>query len=137
MTRLVLPKYLLKAICKTEIRFDRRSVVSHRVEESLWLKANDSVTLGSPSNLKISLIAEIASMAGAGRINEGSASKGIYSVVRRFPPVPVPGYGSCHVCLLLELKYRMQIDLVLRRQRLGCKVCATGEKGVEGPKGMI
>ncbi len=39
MTRLVLPRHSLEAICKTDIPFDRRCVVSHRVKESLWLKA--------------------------------------------------------------------------------------------------
>jgi hypothetical protein len=60
MTRLVLPRHSLEAICKTDIPFDRRCVVSHRVKESLWVKAskvecNDDVLRGSPSNLKISL----------------------------------------------------------------------------------
>jgi hypothetical protein len=37
---------------------------------------------GSPPNLEISLIAEIAGTAGAGWINQDSASKSMYPVLR-------------------------------------------------------
>jgi hypothetical protein len=111
----------LEAICKTDVPFDRRGVVSHRVEEGFWFKAgeiecNDRVTHRSPPNLKISLVAEIARMACAGWINQRSASESIDAVVGRFPPIPVPGNGSSHVRSQLELKHRMHVDQVLRSQ---------------------
>ena len=76
----------LEAICKAEIRFDRRGVVGHRFEKSPWLKAgkvecDDCMLYGRPSNLEISLIAKIARMAGIGWINQDSTSKSIDPVV--------------------------------------------------------
>jgi hypothetical protein len=44
-------------------------------------ECNDDVAHGRPPNLEISLIAEIAGMAGSGWVNQDSASKSIYSVV--------------------------------------------------------
>jgi hypothetical protein len=77
----------LKAIGKTDVSGDRPGIVGYRVEKTPWLKAgqvkcNDDVWRGSPPNLEISLIAEIAGMAGTGWINQDSASKSIYPVVR-------------------------------------------------------
>jgi hypothetical protein len=78
---------LLEAIRKADIRSDGPGVVCQGVEKSPWLKAgkvecNDDVSRGSPSNLEISMIAEIAGMAGAGWINQDPASKSTYPVVR-------------------------------------------------------
>jgi hypothetical protein len=77
----------LEAIRKTDIRGDGRGVVGHAVEKSPWLKTckvecNDNLSRGSPPNFKISLVAEIAGMAGTGWINQYSASKSIYPVMR-------------------------------------------------------
>jgi hypothetical protein len=136
---------LLETIRKTGIRGDGPGVVIQRVEKSSWLEAGevegkDDVLRGSPANLEISLIAEIAGAAGSGWINQHSASESVYSVVRGFPPVPVPGEGARNVRLQLELNDWMQIDQVLGPEygrRLGGKICATGEKRVEGAESLI
>ena len=63
-------------------QYDGRGVVGHGVEKSPWTKAGkieryDDVSYRSPPNLEISLIAEIAGMAGTGWINQGVAPKSI------------------------------------------------------------
>jgi hypothetical protein len=78
--------FTLETICKTGIRFDRRSVVGHRFEKSPWLKAgtvecDDCMRHGRPPNLEITLSTEIARMAGIGWIHQGSAAKSINPVV--------------------------------------------------------
>ena len=78
---------LLEPIRETEIRSEGAGVVSHRVEKRPGLKAekvecDDGVWRGRPANLQISLRAEIAGMAGAGWIDQGSAPNRIYPVVR-------------------------------------------------------
>ena len=78
--------YSLEAIRKAKIRFDRRGVVGHRFEKGPWLKAgkiecDDGMRHGRPPNLEISLITEIARMAGISWINEGSTAKSIDPVV--------------------------------------------------------
>jgi hypothetical protein len=86
---------LLESIRKADIRSDGSGVVCQGVEKSPWLKAgkvecNDDVSRGSPSNLEISLIAEIEGTAGASWINQDSASKSIYPVVRLTPSSTSP-----------------------------------------------
>ena len=76
----------LEAKRKPDICGDRRGVVGRRVEKSPRHKAckierEDDVSYGSPPNLEIALIAEIAGMAGAGWINQRVTSKSIYPVV--------------------------------------------------------
>jgi hypothetical protein len=77
----------LEAIRKADIRLDGSGVVRQCLEKGPWRKTcevecNDNVSHGSPPNLKISLIAEIAGTAGAGWIDQGSTPKSIYPVVR-------------------------------------------------------
>jgi hypothetical protein len=78
---------LREAIRKADIRSDGPGVVGQGVEKSPRLEAgkvecNDDMSHGSPPNLEISLIAEIAGTAGAGWINQDSASKSMYPVLR-------------------------------------------------------
>jgi hypothetical protein len=77
----------LKAIRKADIRGDGSGIVGQRVEKGPWLKTrqverNDHVRRWSPPNLEISLIPEIAGVAGIARVDQGVASKGVYPVVR-------------------------------------------------------
>jgi hypothetical protein len=76
----------LEALRETEIPGDRCCVVGQRVEKSPRLKAGkveckDNVWRGRPTNLEISLIAEIAGAAGIGWINQGPACKSVDPVV--------------------------------------------------------
>ena len=78
---------MLEAIGETHIRFDGGGFIGRRFEKSSRIKAGkieckDDVWLWSPPNLEISLVAEIAGMAGTGGINQGSISKSVYPVVR-------------------------------------------------------
>jgi hypothetical protein len=72
---------------ETDIRGDRGGVIDQPVEKSPRLEAgevecNDGVFDRGPPNLEISLIAEIAGMAGICWIDQKAAPKSIY---------PVPG----------------------------------------------
>jgi len=65
---------------KTNVRFNRRGAVGHSLENGSWPEAgevecDDGVGPGSPANLDISLIAEIAGVAGAAWIDQGSTPK--------------------------------------------------------------
>ena len=67
---------LLKTIRKADIRGDWPGVVGCRIEKATWLKAgqvecNDDVSRQGPPNLEISLVAEIARVAGIAWINQG------------------------------------------------------------------
>lgn len=71
---------------KPDIRGNWRGVVGHGVEKCPWhkpckIERNDDVSCGSPPDLEISLIAEIAGMAGTGWINQRVASKSVYPIV--------------------------------------------------------
>ena len=77
---------ILEAKRETDIRRDGRGFVKQSIEKSPRLEAgevecNDGVFDRSPPNLKISLIAQIAGMAGTRRVDQNSTPKRIYSVL--------------------------------------------------------
>jgi hypothetical protein len=72
---------------ETDIRGDRRGVVNQLVEkgpslETGEVECDDGVLHRSPPNFEISLIAEIAGMAGVRWIDQDSTAKRIYPVLR-------------------------------------------------------
>jgi hypothetical protein len=74
--------FLLEAIGKANIPCEGHGVVGHRVEKGARLKAckvdrYDNVPHWSPSNFKAALIAQIASVAGRGRIDQHSTSESV------------------------------------------------------------
>ena len=76
----------LEAKRQADIRGDGRGLVDQPVEKGPWLEAgkvecDDGVRHRNSPNLEISLIAEIAGMAGTGRINQGSTPKSINPIL--------------------------------------------------------
>ena len=94
--------FTLKAIGESNVGGDGRSMVRELSKKSRGVKprhvpGGNNVLCRRPPNFYVSLITQISHAAPVGWVNQSGAAKGIDSILRRFPPVPVPADFSPYI----------------------------------------